>query len=135
MSVINFKDLKNHIGHDIVCVGYALTDEHGKRTGKYQSITLECENCNEVLLSFDRDEEPEEETAIIVEFIGESGYWEWYSFRKNVTPKQAIKDYIKDNDLEKTSKLTEELDKNLSREGNVVYAKDYDVRAYEVIIS
>lgn len=50
MSVINKKDLQRHIGHKIVCVGYALQDQDtGKRVSEYQSICIECDDCNEVL--------------------------------------------------------------------------------------
>ena len=44
MSVINYEELKKHLGHKIVCV------EYGK-----QNMSIECENCNEVLLDFDKN--------------------------------------------------------------------------------
>jgi len=47
MSVINYKNLKEHLGHRIVCVSYGENKEN---------IALECEDCNEVLLDFDKDE-------------------------------------------------------------------------------
>jgi len=47
MSANNFKELREHIGHKIVCVCY------GKPV---QNVAIECEDCNEVLLSFDKNE-------------------------------------------------------------------------------
>lgn len=47
MSVSNFEELKGHIGHKIACVSY------GKPV---QNVAIECEDCNEVLLSFDENE-------------------------------------------------------------------------------
>lgn len=44
MSCNNYKELKEHIGHNIVCVGY----------GK-ENVAIECEDCNEVILDFDKD--------------------------------------------------------------------------------
>lgn len=55
MSVTNFNDLKGHIGHKIVCVGYALQDlSNGERLSDWENIAIECETCNEVLVSFDK---------------------------------------------------------------------------------
>ncbi len=52
---MNYQELKKHIGHRIVCVGYALKNlETGKRESDYQNIAIECEDCNEVLCSFDK---------------------------------------------------------------------------------
>jgi hypothetical protein len=42
MSVINFNDLKNHVGHKIECVLYGN-----------QNCSIECLKCNEVLIDFD----------------------------------------------------------------------------------
>ena len=53
MSAINFKNLRAHIGHNIVCTGYALTDDDGDRIGEYQNVAIECEDCNEILLDYD----------------------------------------------------------------------------------
>lgn len=55
MSVGNFKELKSHIGHKIVCVGYGLQDLMiGERLDEFDNVAIECETCKEVLLSFDR---------------------------------------------------------------------------------
>ena len=47
MSANNFKELKCHEGHKIVCVSY----------GDDESISVECEDCCEVIISFDNLEE------------------------------------------------------------------------------
>jgi hypothetical protein len=47
MAVSNFNDLKQHIGHKIVCVGYA-------EGPAYVNVAIECETCNEVLLDYER---------------------------------------------------------------------------------
>jgi len=39
----NFDKLKNHVGHNIVCVNY-----------KDQNMAIECETCNEVLVDYER---------------------------------------------------------------------------------
>ena len=49
MSVSNFEELSVHVGHDIHCVHY--TNEDGP-----VNVALECWDCNEVLLDFDKDE-------------------------------------------------------------------------------
>lgn len=52
---MNYNELKNHIGHEIACVGYALQDkQNGKRLSEYENIAIECETCNEALISFDK---------------------------------------------------------------------------------
>jgi hypothetical protein len=50
---MKYKELKRHIGHDIVYVGYALKDEQGNRQSDWENIAIECETCNEVLISKD----------------------------------------------------------------------------------
>lgn len=50
MSASNFKELKEHEGHNVVVVSYG--DDH--------NIAIECEDCCEVLLDFDNTDEPEE---------------------------------------------------------------------------
>jgi len=52
MGAWNFEQLKQHIGHKIVCVGYGREE--------IVSVTIECEDCNEFVLVFDKDEEEEE---------------------------------------------------------------------------
>lgn len=47
MSAFNYKELRRHVGHKIVCVEYA----------NGVNVAIECEDCNEVLLDYDRDEE------------------------------------------------------------------------------
>ena len=47
MGAHNFRDLKAHAGHNIVCVIY----------GNDHNVAIECEDCNEVLLDYDKDEE------------------------------------------------------------------------------
>ena len=46
MATHNFKELKRHLGHDIVCVSY------GK---PINNVAIECETCNEVLLDHDKE--------------------------------------------------------------------------------
>ena len=46
MSVSNYKELKEHIGHKIEVVSYGENKEN---------ISLECLTCNEVILDFDKD--------------------------------------------------------------------------------
>lgn len=45
MSVNNFEELKEHLGHKIVCVSYG---------SPIVNVSIECEDCFEVLLSFDK---------------------------------------------------------------------------------
>lgn len=52
-STHNYNSLKQHLGHEIVCVGYALKDNKGKRQSDWQNIAIECETCSEVL--YDQD--------------------------------------------------------------------------------
>jgi hypothetical protein len=51
MSVSCFEELRNHVGHNIVCCEY--TDENNY----IYNVALECEDCNEVLISYDNDTE------------------------------------------------------------------------------
>ncbi len=48
MSVQNFNDLADHIGHDLNVAVYGKQGEN---------IAIECGNCNEVLVDFDREGE------------------------------------------------------------------------------
>lgn len=45
MAVHNYKELSRHKGHKIVCVGYAMTN-----------VAIECEDCGEVLIDFERED-------------------------------------------------------------------------------
>ena len=51
MSATDYNDLSRHIGHDVVVVTYADTN-----------VAIECEECNEVLLDFDKEVECENHT-------------------------------------------------------------------------
>lgn len=50
-----YEKLKEHIGHDIVCVAYGNIDNPN-------DICIECEDCNEVLISAETFEEEQEKT-------------------------------------------------------------------------
>jgi len=43
-----YEDLKKHIGHNIVVVGYGTPAEPSI------NVAIECEDCNEVLIDFDK---------------------------------------------------------------------------------
>jgi len=47
MGANSFKELKRHLGHKIVCACY------GK---PIQNVSIECEDCNEVLFDYDKEE-------------------------------------------------------------------------------
>ena len=53
MSAFNYEELERHVGHNIVCVRY--TDENNV----VYNVSLECEDCCEVLLDFDNPETKE----------------------------------------------------------------------------
>jgi hypothetical protein len=48
MSVLNFKDLKAHIGHELECVGYKK-----KGSKRIINVAITCNDCSEILLDFD----------------------------------------------------------------------------------
>ncbi len=50
MSVSGYDDLRSHIGHKIVCVGYGGGHEDP------DNVAIECETCNCVLFDFNWDE-------------------------------------------------------------------------------
>lgn len=52
MSALSYADLKAHIGHRIECVGY---DE--EPLSEPENVAVECIDCYEVILDFDRDDE------------------------------------------------------------------------------
>lgn len=50
---MDYDKLKDHVGHEIVCVGYIGYCE--KKEGEEpENVAIECETCNEVLVSFDK---------------------------------------------------------------------------------
>ena len=51
MAATDFNDLLRHVGHKIVCITYNTYDE--KKTPV--NVAIECENCQEVLLDYDKD--------------------------------------------------------------------------------
>jgi hypothetical protein len=51
-----YEKLKNHIGHDIVCVAYGDINNP-------DDICIECEDCNEVLISAETYEEEQQENS------------------------------------------------------------------------
>jgi hypothetical protein len=57
MSVNNFKELKQHIGHKIVCVCYGNPPwKFDDKEPICENVAIECETCNEVLLDFDKED-------------------------------------------------------------------------------
>lgn len=52
MTVHKYSDLKEHMGHKIVCVGYGRVEDP-------YNVSLECETCSEVLKSYDKPDKPE----------------------------------------------------------------------------
>lgn len=48
MSALDFADLSRHLGHALQCVAYVGTD------GEPVNVSVECEDCCEVLLDFDK---------------------------------------------------------------------------------
>jgi uncharacterized protein with PIN domain len=44
MSAFNFEELKRHVGHKIVCVGYGQDE--------IVNVAVECLDCNEVLIDY-----------------------------------------------------------------------------------
>jgi formylmethanofuran dehydrogenase subunit E len=51
MSATDYADLSRHIGHQVEVVAYADIN-----------VAIECEECNEVLMDFDREEDKSELT-------------------------------------------------------------------------
>jgi hypothetical protein len=54
---MDYKKLQSHIHHEIKIVGYGKCEiSRNKQTGEiirdYDNIALECEDCNEVIISF-----------------------------------------------------------------------------------
>lgn len=59
MAAHSFDDLKVHIGHDVNVVEYQLVPlfQNNGRYGVVWNVAVECDECGEVLLDFDRPEE------------------------------------------------------------------------------
>jgi len=55
VSVNSYDDLIAHKGHKIVCVTYGPIAPADKCID-VDNVSLECEDCNEVLLSYDKEE-------------------------------------------------------------------------------
>jgi hypothetical protein len=49
LTKAGYYDLKHHIGHKVVVVGYG-----GDEDGDFANVAIECEDCNEVLVDFDQ---------------------------------------------------------------------------------
>jgi hypothetical protein len=52
LSSYSYNNLLNHYGHDICIVKYGTVEENGKEYPL--NVSLECEDCNEVIDSYDR---------------------------------------------------------------------------------
>lgn len=57
MSVSSFKDLKHHVGHEVEVVTYGDPPVN---------VAIECLDCNEVLLDFDREEDDDDDIKAYV---------------------------------------------------------------------
>jgi hypothetical protein len=61
MGVNTYKDLRTHVGHKIVCVGYKKGTNPKE---KPWNVAVECETCHVVLMDFDaRQPKPRKEGA------------------------------------------------------------------------
>ena len=56
MGSHSYEDLRRHIGHKIVCVGYGATT-----STLPVNVAIECEDCCEVLMDYDKPEANSEE--------------------------------------------------------------------------
>lgn len=56
MAVHNFEDLRKHHKHEIAVMVYGDDEEES-------NVAIECFDCNEVLLDFDKDEKADEPEA------------------------------------------------------------------------
>lgn len=55
MGAHDFESLREHVGHKMSCVAYGHEDtEH--------NVAIECKDCNEVLLDFDKEPEDTDQT-------------------------------------------------------------------------
>lgn len=56
-----FEQLRAHIGHKVVVVGYVPTNDGYVPTNEESvNVSLECETCGEVLLDYDAPEDEDE---------------------------------------------------------------------------
>ena len=102
MAVYDFQSLAFHVGHNIEVVRYVDGD------GNALNVAVECIDCNEVLLDYDRDEDVKPQVSVrktgfdkrFMDSLGEDnkfprfdweldiehgntelGYWEWVSHK------------------------------------------------------
>lgn len=55
MGVNSYDDLMRHVGHKIVCVTYGNAPHKIDDSEPIcENVAIECEDCNEVLVDFDR---------------------------------------------------------------------------------
>lgn len=67
--------------------------------------------------------------VVLVEHIGESNNWEWYSLARNITPEEALKEYCEDIMETETGVVT------LNKKDGYYYSENNDdVRATIVTI-
>ena len=80
MGAHTFEDLSRHLGHKIECVAYGPIDSEKGDAGfgrmcSIDNIAVECDDCHEVLIDFDRvrniEQETEEFEHEIMTFIAE----------------------------------------------------------------
>ena len=58
MGAYNYKELRRHVGHKVAVVYYGPEHEY---EGDPANVSVECEDCNEVLFDYDKPEDPDEE--------------------------------------------------------------------------
>ncbi len=77
--------------------------------------------------------------VVMLEHVGESNYWEWYSITRDTTPQEAIKAYytemgtVEDDGTVDGEPYIEPSEKEWDSEG-MFYGFDDDVRAYFITI-
>ena len=69
MGVHNFEDLKRHIGHRLECVAYIKNGATAEDLDldNTVNIAVECIDCNEVILDFDREEKDDLEAQAMID--------------------------------------------------------------------
>lgn len=50
--------------------------------------------------------QPKPIEIVLVEHMGENGDWEWYNVARDTTPKKAIRNYLKDMNLNHKQKIS-----------------------------